>query len=105
MPNAVVVAGIAVKGISVAAGVGFAAVTAVAEATFGVTLVAGLAVCGFLAVVVAVLFCDFLAVLLSVFSSRGCGRGARRFRGGSFSRGRFFGHSFGGGCRFGGGRV
>ena len=65
MPNAVVVAGIGVKGISVAA------VTAVAEATFGVavdcvTLAAGLAVSGFLAVVVAVLFCDFLAVLLSV---------------------------------------
>ena len=65
MPNAVVVAGIGVKGISVAAD------TAVAEATFGVvvdcvTLVAGLAGCGFLAVVVAVLFCDFLAVLLSV---------------------------------------
>ena len=66
MPNAVVVAGIGVKGISVAA------VTAVAEATFGVvvdcvTLVAGLAVCGFLAVVVAVLFCDFLTVLLADF--------------------------------------
>ena len=65
MPNAVVVAGIGVKGISVAAD------TAVAEATFGVvvdcvTLVAGLAVCGFLAVVVADLFCDFLALLLSV---------------------------------------
>ena len=56
MPNAVVVAGIGVKGISVAA------VTAVAEATFGVavdcvTLAAGLAVC------------DFLAVLLSVVVS------------------------------------
>ena len=65
MPNAVVVAGIGVKGISVAA------VTAVAEATFGVvvdwvTLAAGLAGCGFLAVVVAALLCDFLAVLLSV---------------------------------------
>ena len=71
MPNAVVVAAIGVKGISVAAGIGFAAVTAVAEATFGVavdcvTLAAGLAVCGFLAVVVAALLCDFLAVLLSV---------------------------------------
>ena len=58
MPNAVVVAGIAVKGISVAAAVGFAAVTAVAEATLGVvvdcvTLAAGLAVCGFLVVAVA----------------------------------------------------
>ena len=62
MPNAVVVAGIGVKGISVAAGVGFAAVTAVAEATLGVvvdcvTLAADLA------------GCDFLAVLLSVVVS------------------------------------
>ena len=62
MPNAVVVAAIGVKGISVAASVGFAAVTAVAEATLGVvvdcvTLAAGLAVC------------DFLAVLLSVVVS------------------------------------
>ena len=57
MPNAVVVAGIAV-----AAAVGFAAVTAVAEASFGVvvdcvTLAADLA------------GCDFLAVLLSVVVS------------------------------------
>ena len=71
MPNAVVVAGIGVKGISVDTGVGFAAVIAVAEATLDVvvdcvTLAAGLAVCGFLAVVVAALLCDFLAVLLSV---------------------------------------
>ena len=56
MPSAVVVVGIGVKGISVAA------VTAVAEATFGVavdcvTLAAGLA------------GCDFLAVLLSVVVS------------------------------------
>ena len=62
MPTAVVVAGIAVKGISVAAAVGFAAVTAVAEASFGVvvdcvTLAADLA------------GCDFLAVLLSVVVS------------------------------------
>ena len=62
MPNAVVVAGIGVKGISVDTGVGFAAVIAVAEATFGVvvdcvTLAADLA------------GCDFLAVLLSVVVS------------------------------------
>lgn len=59
MPNAVVVAGIGVKGISVAA------VIAAAEATFGVlvdwvTLAAGLAVCGFLAVLLSVVV--FLAV-------------------------------------------
>ena len=63
MPNAVVVAGIGVKGISVAAD------TAVAEATFGVvvdcvTLAASLAVCGFLAVAVAVLGCGFLLSLV-----------------------------------------
>ena len=75
MPNAVVVAGIGVKGISVAAAVGFAAVTAVAEATLGVvvdcvTLAAGLAVCGFLVVAVAaavgVLAAFVVAVLVVV---------------------------------------
>ena len=64
MPNAVVVAGIGVKGISVAASVGFAAVTAVAEATLDVvdcvTLAAGLAGCGFLAVLLSLVV--FLAV-------------------------------------------
>ena len=59
IPNAVVVAGIGIKGISVAA------VIAAAEATFGVlvdwvTLAAGLAVCGFLAVLLSVVV--FLAV-------------------------------------------
>ena len=58
MPNAVVVAGIGVKGISVAA------VTAVAEATLDVvdcvTLAAGLAGCGFLAVLLSLVV--FLAV-------------------------------------------
>ena len=63
MPNAVVVAAIGVKGISVAA------VTAVAEATFGVvvdcvTLAAGLAVCDFLAVLLSVVV--FLAVAAAV---------------------------------------
>ena len=62
MPNAVVVAGIGIKGILVEVAVGFAAVTAVAEASFGVvvdcvTLAADLA------------GCDFLAVLLSVVVS------------------------------------
>ena len=71
MPNAVVVAGTGVKGISVEVAVGFTAVAAAADAPLGVvedcvTLAAGLAVCGFLAVVVAALLCDFLAVLLSV---------------------------------------
>ena len=65
MPNAVVVAGIGVKGISVDTGVGFAAVIAVAEASFGVvvdcvTLAADLAGCGFLAVLLSVVV--FLAV-------------------------------------------
>ena len=63
IPNAVVVAGIGVKGISVAA------VIAAAEATFGVlvdwvTLAAGLAVCGFLAVLLSVVV--FLAVAAAV---------------------------------------
>ena len=65
MPSAVVVVGIGVKGILVEVAVGFAAVTAVAEATFGVavdcvTLAAGLAVCDFLAVLLSVVV--FLAV-------------------------------------------
>ena len=69
MPNAVVVAGTGVKGISVAAGVGFAAVTAVAEATLGVvvdcvTLAADLAGCDFLAVLLSVVV--FLAVAAAV---------------------------------------
>lgn len=69
MPNAVVVAGIGVKGILVEVAVGFAAVTAVAEATFGVvvdcvTLAAGLAGCGFLAVLLSVVV--FLAVAAAV---------------------------------------
>ena len=69
MPNAVVVAAIGVKGISVEVAVGFTAVAAAADAPLGVvvdcvTLAVGLAVCGFLAV--AVLLCDFVAVLLSV---------------------------------------
>ena len=63
MPNAVVVAAIGVKGISVAA------VTAVAEATFGVvvdcvTLAADLAGCDFLAVLLSVVV--FLAVAAAV---------------------------------------
>ena len=74
MPNAVVVAGTGVKGISVEVAVGFTAVAAAADAPLGVvedcvTLAAGLAVCGFLAVAVAVLGCGFLAVLLSVVVS------------------------------------
>ena len=59
MPNAVVVAGTGVKGISVEVAVGFTAVAAAADAPLGVvedcvTLAAGLAVCGFLAVLLSV---------------------------------------------------
>ena len=65
MPNAVVVAGTGVKGISVEVAVGFTAVAAAADAPLGVvvdcvTLAAGLAVCGFLAVLLSVVV--FLAV-------------------------------------------
>ena len=66
IPNAVVVAGIGVKGISVAA------VIAAAEATFGVlvdwvTLAAGLAVCGFLAVLLSLVV--FLAAAVEALAA------------------------------------
>ena len=72
MPNAVVVAGTGVKGISVEVAVGFTAVAAAADAPLGVvvdcvTLAAGLAVCGFVAVLLSLVV--FLAAAVEALAA------------------------------------